>query len=124
MDDLKCFRSTSRIYSHKCRSCERVNASINMLCPPHADYNNEIEIKKRFARNQNDSKQPERNSCMWSAPECGILVWKDGLDLLTRTNTEEKENSEVDNWYDGPQGRITGLLDDTLDRIHTEGLLY
>lgn len=42
------------------------------------------------------------------------LVWKGGLDLLTRPNTEEKENSEVDNWSDWPPGRITGWLEDTL----------
>ena len=42
------------------------------------------------------------------------LVWKGGLDLLTRPITEEKENSEVDNWSDWPPGRITGLLEDAL----------
>lgn len=66
-----------------------------------------MQIKEKY------SKQPERKQLHVASSWAWLLVWKGGLDLLTRPNTEEEENSEVDNWSDWPPGRITGLLEDT-----------
>lgn len=68
------------------------------------------------------SKQPRRKQLYVASSWAWHLVWKGGLDLLTRPSTEEKENSEVDNWSDWPPGRITGLSEDT--RIRKPALIH
>lgn len=86
--------------------------SRNVLPPPMITITHHKKIG--LMKINKFSKQPERTQLYVASSWAWHLVWKGGLDLLTRPNTEEKENSEVDTWSDWPPGQITGLLEDTL----------
>lgn len=94
-----------------------------MLPPPlviKTAYHTKISLRK----SQQFSKQSERKQLMLPAPEVWHLVWKGGLDLLTRLDTGDKGNFEVDNWSDTQPGWLTDSKEDTSIKYLTYLIIY